>query len=100
MIRDNQELAILTRVNELADRHGLKPFHFSATVRYDQTRDLTTLDFEHIDRDVGPRADAMLDLLDPTRADEGHFEGTPRDLLTALDLAIARSPKPRGRERL
>jgi hypothetical protein len=33
---DNQDVAVLTRVNELADRHGLKPYDFVATFQHSE----------------------------------------------------------------
>jgi hypothetical protein len=42
---DNVEIAILSRVNELANRYGLKPYDFLASLKYDLDTQRSTLGF-------------------------------------------------------
>ena len=99
---DNIDIAILTRVNELAERHGLRPTDFVATVRDEAGPNgalKTVLDYELPAAGNALREgrfEAMIRGLGVT-PDAAGLAGTPDQILDALDQAIDKAPRPRGR---
>jgi hypothetical protein len=106
---DNITIAIYAKLNELAERHGLKPYDFVATVRSGPGDDMA-LAFEwpaeHHPRpggsrppqtpNKGERYDRMLrDLGIPERSSV--LVGTDAAIVDALDNALQRGRKPRQR---
>lgn len=93
---DNVTVAIFTKLNELAARHGLKPYDFVAVQKDGSGREIV-LDFE-----VHPagntrkeeRYDKMLRVLGIVA--DGHvLQGEAHEIIDALDKALQRAPKSR-----
>jgi hypothetical protein len=98
---DNRKVAVLTRVNELAERHGLKPCDFVATFRVEENAQgiRSVLQYEapvlgnalreaHYDRmlkDIG--------IFPDSRA--GVLKGETAAILKALDNALILAPRQR-----
>ena len=98
---DNIEIAILTRLNALAERHGLKPYDFVATVHSSSEPEeaALTLRFEvfaHGSQLRVERFDRMLADLGAVHGDEAVLAGDAAHVIDALDAALDRAPKPRG----
>ena len=95
---DNVEVAIFTKLNALAERHGLKPYDFVATQKDGEGSEIR-LDFE-----VPPTGDAlkekqygrMLRALGIPE-DDHTLQGSDRHIIDTLDGALEFAPKPRGR---
>ena len=95
---DNVKVAIFTKLNTLAEKHGLKPYDFVATQKDGSGYEIR-LDFE-----VHPTGDAlkekkydrMLQALG-IPADGKILQGTDRQIIDALDSALELAPKPRLR---
>lgn len=98
---DNQDFAVFAKVNELAERRGLKPYDFVATFTRDKSDDnihsVYELHFEVPASGNGlreERFDKMLtDLGIPTGT--GHLKGTTESIIDALDHALSKSPRAR-----
>jgi hypothetical protein len=102
---DNVDVAVLTRVNDLAERHGLRPYDFVATIRYEDRPGHKPgnhiLDFECPASGNGLREERfyrMLSSLGITVTDErgAVLEGHPSHIIDALDNALSLAPKPRS----
>jgi hypothetical protein len=104
---ENVSHAILSKVNQLGTRYGLEPYDFIATVRpetqpNDQlggTPDLTGRTMLCYETGPGDEVkfkqfERMVEAVG-VNADTGALVGDDRELLTALDAAIRRAPKPR-----
>jgi hypothetical protein len=95
-VLDNNSIAILTRVNELAERYGIKPYDFVATVQFDIDRHATSLNFEDARNEKAqPQLTKMLQLIGVGH--DGALEGTDKQIIDALDNALQHAPKPRRR---
>jgi hypothetical protein len=95
-VLDHIDIAVLTRVNELAGLYGLKPYDFIATVK--DTERTMVLAYEipaSGARDIEKRYSDMLRAIGV--GETSMLEGTEREIIDALDNAIARAPKPRTR---
>src|SRR5262245_23637834 len=94
---DNVQIAILSKVNELADRFGIQPHEFVAVVdnASDQANMILRYDVPPAEKSGKKDAfDRMLDLLAISRA--GHeLKGTPQQILVALDGALDVAPRSR-----
>ena len=97
---DNVNIAVLTKVNELAERHGLKPYDFVATFNFEEDAKRTrhVLDFEvpasgNALREE--RFDKMLRDLGIVANDRASLIGKPSQIIEALDQALNISPRPR-----
>ncbi|HYV37207.1 MAG TPA: hypothetical protein VE988_15985 [Gemmataceae bacterium] len=92
---DNIQVAILSRVNELAARFGLKPHEFVAVI--DNASDKPILRFEvpvSGNSAKEKRFSQMLDLL--KIADDSHeLKATAEEIVDTLDNALKRAPKQR-----
>jgi hypothetical protein len=92
----NVDVAILTKLNDLAERLGLRPYDFVATLQSTDQGDI--LQFE-----IPPEGNAlreerfykMLKLLKVNEHDE--LRGDWRNIGQAIDDAIAQLPKPQRR---
>jgi hypothetical protein len=102
---DNVDIAILTKLNDLAERHGLKPYDFVATVRYQgdpgHEHGKHVLEFEHPASGNALREERffrMLSALGIRATDErgAALEGRPSQIIDALDNALSVAPKPRS----
>lgn len=95
---DNLEVAVLSKVNELAGRHGIKPHEFVATFQsFDRGdgRHEYRLRYEAGDLDSKP-FDRMLTALGVPPG-EGELTGPANAIYDALESAIAKSPRVRPR---
>lgn len=93
---DNAFVAIMVKVNELADRHGLSPTDVSALLEPDGER--RSLRFALPDNEASEaRFARMLSDLDITDPDVFSIRGTDQDILSTLDRALQRAPKTRRR---
>jgi len=95
---DNVTIAILTKVNELADRFGIKPYDFVAVIDNDH-KNFTVLRYE-VPVSGEPtkvaRFDKMLDLVGLGETTH-ELKGTNAQIIDALDNALQFSPKKRTR---
>lgn len=95
---DNFEVAVLAKVNELAGRHGIKPYEFVATfasLDREDGRLEYRLRFEAGDLDSKP-FDRLLTALGVPPG-EGELTGSASAIYDALESAIAKSPRVRPR---
>jgi hypothetical protein len=97
---DNQDVAVLTRVNDLAERHGLKPCDFVATIRTEEDdRGIThVLEYEVPARGNSLRVerfDRMLKDLGIDQSEETALTGDTAKIIEALDNALQIAPRPR-----
>lgn len=105
---NNIDHAILTKVNQLAARHGLEPYDFVASLkperlpndRLDGQLDRTgrtILAYETVpDGETKLKSfERMLDFLGVPN-ESGQLVGEDKEILTALDRALKRAPKPRS----
>lgn len=98
---DNIDIAILTRLNNLTERYGLKPYDFVATVKSVKGGN-TSLEFETpVDGNAlrEERFDKMLKSLGVEHSDDHGMSlvGTPDRIVDALDDALAHAPQSRKR---
>lgn len=98
---DNQDVAVLTKLNELAERRGLKPYDFIATFKSEgEGLHEYALTFEVPAQGNAlreERFDKMLKDLGGNAYETGVLKGDTSDIIDALDKAIALSPRPRTR---
>ncbi len=98
---DNLDIAVLTKLNELAERHGLKPYDFVATFRCaDSERSRYALHFEMSASGTAlreKRFDQMLGAIGIESADAAELTGSPVTIIDALDRALQTAPRPPGR---
>jgi hypothetical protein len=99
---DNVDVAIMTKVNNLAELHGLKPYDFVATLN--STIDEKTyactyqLAFEVPAQGNGLREGRFDKMLaDIGVPDSGELIGSANKVVDALDHALTIAPKPRSR---
>jgi hypothetical protein len=97
---DNVTVAIFTKLNDLGERHGLKPYDFVVTQK-DAARSEIRLEFE-----VHPSGDPLKErqynrmLRSLGIPDDGHIlEGTDRHIIDLLDNALQQAPNRRARTR-
>jgi hypothetical protein len=93
---DNVDVAVFTRLNELAERHGFKPYEFIAGFRPEKGEGTGyVLAFE-----VPPQGEAREQrfdkMLDDIGVDDGGaMKGSPKEIFDALDNALLLAPRPR-----
>ncbi len=102
---DNIEIAILTKVNELAEKCGLKPYEFVAVVESPgpgewkdvEMEGVTTLSFDGVfpGQQIEKRVDAMCKALGVGK--DGTLRGKDSAIIDALDHALQRLPTRRRR---
>jgi len=93
---DNIDIAVFTRLNKLAERHGFKPYDFIATFRHEKgegTGYVLVFEMPPQDKARQPRFDKMLD--DIGIGDDVALKGSPEEILDALDNALQLAPRPR-----
>ena len=94
---DNQDYAVFTKLNELAERRGLKPYDFIATFQR-QKDGSYNLDFENPASGNAlreERFDKMLKDLGIVDDDRAVLKGSTESIIDALDHALSISPRPR-----
>ena len=97
---NNVDIAVLTKVNELAERFGLKPYEFVAVVKdIDSTVHEYALDFECGPNDNALRESRFEQMLTAIGVpDDAHrIRGNPATIINALDHALLKAPRPYGR---
>jgi hypothetical protein len=90
---DNVSVAILTKVNELAERRGLKPYDFVASVR--DVEGGTILAFEVPASGNALREERFDKMLQDLGVTEGVLKAPCGHIIDAIDSALQRSPKSR-----
>ncbi len=97
---DNIEIAILTKVNELADRQGIKPYEFCAVIHTNDDPSKLTLQFEVPVSNKSATAKNFSHMLDSIGfGQESHsLTGSDQQIIDALDVAL-RLAAPRQRPR-
>ena len=99
---DNVDIAVLTKLNDLADRYGLKPYDFVAIVKdLDPGSASYALTFEIPAQGNAlreKRFDQMLVAIGILPdAESAQLIGTPATIVDALDQALQHAPRPPGR---
>jgi hypothetical protein len=93
---DNCDIAILTKLNELAERFGLKPSDFVATVRDDPNAPTSILRFEAPVQDNALREERYEKMIQSLGVDVDGVLNAPHSLIIdALDSALQNAPRPR-----
>lgn len=95
---DNVDVAVLTKLNELADRHGLKPYDFVATFLQKGDAQNYALTFEIPAQGNAlreERFDNMLTAIGDTVPETGILSGHTEQIIDALDNALERAPRSR-----
>jgi hypothetical protein len=92
----NNEIAILTKLNELAERYGLKPSDFNATVRSDPEGPDTILRFEADAHGNALREERYGKMIAALGVDaDGYLRGSDEHIIDALDTALQNAPRRR-----
>jgi hypothetical protein len=93
---DNCDIAILTKLNELAERYWLKPYDFVASVRHDPNSPNAILHFEDPARGNALREERFEKMLQSLGLGEDDTLNAPYpQVIDALDTAIQNAPRPR-----
>ena len=94
---DNQDYAVFSKLNELAERRGLKPYDFIATFQRQQDGSYALqFDSPASGNDLREeRFDKMLKDLGIVVDDRAVLKGTTESIIDALDHALSISPRPR-----
>lgn len=97
---DNQDVAVLTRVNDLAERHGLKPYDFVTTFKPagDGNGFRYILSYESFVTDNElrkERFDKMLSDIGINQGASAALIGDTSVLIDALDNALQIAPRSR-----
>jgi len=89
----NVEIAILTKLNELAERHGLSPLDISAD--FHRQGDKSMLVFYTLPQETVPldKCERMLAGLGLTDGETLHIEGTEQQIYDTLQWAIEKAPR-------
>jgi hypothetical protein len=99
----NIVVAILTNVNDLAARHGLRPYDFVAVLRTEEYRIGVTkyvLDYETPASGNAlreERFDKMLKHLGISKGDDVVLSGSCQHIIDSFDNALELAPRPKGR---
>jgi hypothetical protein len=93
MIIENITVAVLTKVNQLAEQYGLKPYDFVAEYHPSANSDESELCFT-----VAPKSESKQRILENIMDalgfnDEGALVATDEVIIDALDNAMRRAPK-------
>jgi hypothetical protein len=96
---DNIDVAILTRVNDLAERYGLKPYDFVATTKSAEQEGKHTLAYETPASGNELREERYEKMLDSIGVDQetGQLTASYQHIIDSLDNALALAPRPRSR---
>ncbi len=94
---NNVDIAILTKLNELAGRYGIKPYDFVATVN-NSMDDITVLVIEVPVQDTPQKTRRFQDLCRMVGMGEGNeLRGSVNTIIDALDEGIRNAPKLRSK---
>lgn len=97
---DNVDIAILTKLNALAEMRGIKPYDFVATAGRDKDTEQYALRFEMPASGNAlreERFDKMVRDLGIVVGDKAELTGTPAKIVDALDRALDMTIQPRQR---
>ncbi len=95
---DNIDVAILMKLNELAERHGLKPQDFLAnTVHLEGAGTVLLFEGSPSEPDEEKKFKAMLGSLGMNEHDQLGQQGGYVEILNALDHALSIAPNSRRR---
>lgn len=95
---DNVDVAVLTKVNELADRHGLKPYDFVATFKRGTKGWLLEFECPASGNDLREeRYGKMLTAIGITDGNRAALKGDATKIIDALDNALDLAPRSRHR---
>ena len=97
---DNCDIAIMTKLNDLAERHGLKPYDFVAAIKWNEPEENHVLDFEWPADGNALREERfgkMLHDLGVVVGDSAELKGSPKHIVDALDHALSIAPKSHRR---
>ena len=92
---DNVDIAILSKVNQLADRYGFKPYEFVATVRLDEPTRGTILSFESFPAG-GRKEERFQQMLEALGVEEDYTLKSAARIIDALDAALIATPPRRS----
>ena len=98
-MRDNVDVAILMKLNELAERLGLKPLDFLATIRFSDGKDgNTVLTFERPAVGNALREERFARMLEMLNVNaDGEMRGDDADIYRTIEDALEQIPKSRLR---
>jgi hypothetical protein len=100
MFIDNTSLAIMTRLNELAERYGISPIQFSASLDSDEDgQRILHFALPPEEPEAGKRFVRMLADLGITDDDVGTIKGSDTQLYATLEQALQRAPKAASHRR-
>src|ERR1700688_4576376 len=96
---DNVDVAVFTKLNELAERYRLKPYHFVSTFQHtDSSSGKMSLCFEVPSTGNALREERFDKMLRAIGVDyNGQLIGTSAEIIDALDRALDHSPQQRPR---
>jgi hypothetical protein len=93
---DNCDIAILTKLNDLAERYGLKPYDFVATVRDDPNAPTSILRFEAPVQGNTLREERYEKMLQSLGIGaDGVLNAPHSQIIDTLDTALQNAPRPR-----
>lgn len=99
---DSIEIALLTKLNDLADRYGVKPFEFLARIRSSYQHKMTLevenpfpLDLDQADRFMSMLGDIGLETIESEKI--AVLKGSAEEIWQALDNALQHAPRKRIR---
>jgi hypothetical protein len=96
MIIDNHTVAIINKVNTLAEMHGMRPYDFVAEVDFNSKTAQHELAFTTVEDHAVKKVEAMMNAIaGPTGMRDGLLTGDAKEIIDALDHAIAKAPKSR-----
>lgn len=90
---DSVDVAILSKVNQLAERYGIKPYDITATISLKEGLDQHVLHFESLPGDPEKLRQAEQMLLAIGTDSEHMMIGTDAEIYEALDGALQRAPR-------
>lgn len=95
---ENAEVAIMNKVNELAERYRLKPYDFVATIQYSKHQFKAHLAYEIPAQGDPYKEEQWAKMMHSLGIQEtGVMEDTHKRIIDALDSALTMAPKPRNR---
>jgi hypothetical protein len=98
LMLDNLEVAVLTKLNDLADRYGLKPYDFVATFKHGAKSWILEFECPASGNDLREeRYDKMLTAIGITSGDRAALKGDAAKIIDALDNALDFAPRSRHR---
>jgi hypothetical protein len=92
---DNIDIAIMTKLNELADRFQIKAYDYVAVVRLSNQEQDSVLSFEAFPAGDTAKERRFDDMLKALNVDEHSELRTAKGIIDALDSALSRAPRLR-----